>query len=94
MAERIGTTLVFTPSDPGVCEGCGKSAELRPYGKDGASVCIACADKDPTNKRARMIAALTKLLEGVTHLVGPEGQVVKMGQPFDDPETPRKNKMS
>jgi hypothetical protein len=94
MAERIGTTLVFTPSDLGVCEDCGKSAELRPYGRGGASVCITCADKDPSNKRERMLAALTKLLEGATHLVGPEGQVVVLGHPAEDPETLRESKKS
>lgn len=36
-------------SAPRKCEYCGKIAELRPYGKDGANICFECGMK-PENK--------------------------------------------
>lgn len=42
-------------TDPAKCEGCGKVAELRPYGPAGESICFACGmkDEDTTGKRFR-----------------------------------------
>jgi hypothetical protein len=34
---------------PGTCETCGKRAELRPYGPNGARVCFDCGMK-PDNR--------------------------------------------
>jgi hypothetical protein len=37
--------LIYT-EEPQQCDACGKIAELRPYGKDGACICFDCAMKD------------------------------------------------
>lgn len=37
-------------SDYEVCEGCKKLDELRPYGKDGARICFACAQATPASR--------------------------------------------
>lgn len=31
----------------GVCTGCGKTEELRPYGENFSWICPDCGDKDP-----------------------------------------------
>jgi len=42
----------IAPEPPGRCEMCGKRAELRPYGPNGANVCFDCGIKDePTAAR-------------------------------------------
>jgi len=37
---------VISAEKPQQCDDCGKIAELRPYGKNGAAVCFQCAMKD------------------------------------------------
>jgi len=39
--EDIALAIDFSQA-PNECEYCGKSAELRPYGKDGAWICFKC----------------------------------------------------
>jgi hypothetical protein len=34
------------------CEYCGKKAELRPYGKNGANICYSCGMKNEKETRA------------------------------------------
>lgn len=62
MSYREGKKFIIT-KDPNhkPCTGCGKVAELRPYGKDGAEICYDCGmiDKDATT------AEFKKLVEGV-----------------------------
>lgn len=41
-----------------VCEACGETAELRPYGKNGANVCFKCAMKDEQNAKELFIRSL------------------------------------
>jgi hypothetical protein len=36
----------------GNCEGCGKKADLRPYGRGGRWICFACGEKDPVTGNA------------------------------------------
>lgn len=38
--------LLISGNQNGVCELCGKSAELRPYGPNGESICFECGMKD------------------------------------------------
>ena len=43
---------IINVEKPQQCDYCGKIAELRPYGKDGATICFQCAMKDEeTTKR-------------------------------------------
>jgi hypothetical protein len=46
--------------EDGTCTACGREAELRPYGKDGAAVCFECAMKDEAETERQ----LGKLIEG------------------------------
>ena len=50
---------------PKVCELCGKSAELRPYGPKGEWVCFACGMKDKQAAEKQF----SKRLEGVDTLI-------------------------
>jgi hypothetical protein len=43
-------TVFIRASKPQGCDYCGKVAELRPYGKNGASICFDCGMK-PRNKK-------------------------------------------
>ena len=42
-------TIIIAQWPPQKCEDCGNFRELRPYGKNAASVCYECAMKDPAN---------------------------------------------
>lgn len=46
MTEGIGNNTVISKEKSQQCDYCGKIAELRPYGKNGASICFECAMKD------------------------------------------------
>ncbi len=58
MTFKIGNTLVIAAEGKAKCEECGKADELRPYGKNGANVCFACAMKDEKNAMAMFIKRL------------------------------------
>jgi len=47
-AEIInGIRIVTLEGEPdGICDICGKKAELRPYGKSGENICFECGMKD------------------------------------------------
>jgi hypothetical protein len=51
MTFKIDKTLVIAGERDGKCEACGAIDELRPYGKNGANVCFACAMKDEVNAK-------------------------------------------
>lgn len=53
MTFKYGKILVIAAEHDGRCEMCSKTAELRPYGPNGANVCFECAMKDEDNA-ARM----------------------------------------
>lgn len=86
MAEKIGTVIVVAPTESADCELCGQSAELRPYGPDGKSICVDCAEMDPEGTQTRMMAVLTKMCDGSTHVVGPQGQILRVGHLIEDLE--------
>jgi len=55
MSKRIGDVFVIGREKPQQCDYCGKIAELRPYGRNGAYICYACGvkDKEETEKNMR-----------------------------------------
>lgn len=62
MTHRLPNgTVVLCVEPPRRCIECGRMAECRPYGKDGAVVCFDCASKD----MAEMERQMSKML-GVT----------------------------
>ena len=75
MTEKVGSVLIVETTEPDECELCGCIAELRPYGPDGKSICVECADKDPEGTMRRMGEILEKLLVGTTHVVHPNGEI-------------------
>lgn len=50
MSKRIGNIAVIAPEPAGICELCGKTDELRPYGPRGERICLSCAMKDDKTK--------------------------------------------
>ena len=47
MSKMIGPGIFLAEEEPpGVCELCGKAAEVRPYGPKGEQVCSECMMKD------------------------------------------------
>ena len=52
MTRRVGNVIIIEPTPPDKCEGCGKIAELRPYGRNYANICFDCgtADKEEVDK--------------------------------------------
>lgn len=42
------------------CSECGKVAELRPYGKNGASICFSCGMKDKETTEKQFMKYLEK----------------------------------
>jgi hypothetical protein len=52
MSRKVGKVFVIEGERGGKCEECGKTDELRPYGKNGANVCFECAMKDEDNAKA------------------------------------------
>jgi hypothetical protein len=84
MSQKIGSTLVITTEEPGLCEDCGETAELRPYGPGRTNVCIDCAMKTPEILEALMTEKLSSDLRGCTSVVGPEGQLARIGHVLED----------
>lgn len=60
MTRKVGNTVYFEATPPAVCELCGKTDELRPYGPNGENVCFRCGMK---NKEAAKLA-FRKLMNG------------------------------
>jgi len=46
MSKKVGNVFIIEKEEPDKCEECGKIAELRPYGKNGARICYKCGMKD------------------------------------------------
>ncbi|WP_428025057.1 hypothetical protein [Arcobacter sp.] len=57
MTKRIDDIVIIEEEEPDFCEYCGKLAELRPYGKNGARICFNCGikNKEETNKNMERI---------------------------------------
>jgi len=54
MTRKVGDVLIIEREEPQQCDGCGKIAELRPYGKNGSKICCECGDKDPVETEKNM----------------------------------------
>lgn len=55
MTHRLPNgTVVLCVEAPRHCTDCGRMAECRPYGKDGAVVCFDCASKDMAEMERQM----------------------------------------
>ena len=65
MSKKQGKKFVISEQEPEECEYCGKIAELRPYGENGANICFKCAmeDEKETEKQFQ------KILDGVDEVV-------------------------
>jgi len=57
MTKRIDDIVIIEEEEPDFCEYCGKLAELRPYGKNGARICFNCGikNREETNKNMERI---------------------------------------
>lgn len=55
---KNGVFVIETEPDD-ICEYCGKKAETRPYGRNGARICFSCAmmpeNKDETEKNFDLV---------------------------------------
>lgn len=54
MTSKIGNIPVIECTDPGTCELCGKTEELRPYGPNGENICFDCGMLDKAGTERRM----------------------------------------
>lgn len=54
MSEVINGIVVIKPEPDGVCELCGKTDELRPYGKNNEMICFDCGMKDNETTERKM----------------------------------------
>lgn len=54
MSSNINGIPVIYPEPPQQCDDCGKIAELRPYGKNGACICFDCGMKDEKHTEKMM----------------------------------------
>ena len=46
MSEIVGDLFFVEPELPQQCDLCGEVEELRPYGPDGACICMQCGLRD------------------------------------------------
>ena len=56
MTKVVGKTVIIEHEPESTCDDCGETAECRPYGPNGTSVCFDCAMKDEAGMEARMFA--------------------------------------
>lgn len=72
MSRQEGNRFIVEIEPHAECEECGATAELRPYGKDGARVCFACASKDPeeTARQMKMILDRVDVVEVPADVMG------------------------
>ena len=65
MSKRVENKFYISVEKDGKCEYCGKIAELRPYGENGARICYECGMKN----RAKTEEMVEKELEGVEMVI-------------------------
>jgi hypothetical protein len=78
MTVKVGSVLLVEDTIPDTCQLCDKTAELRPYGPGGKDICLDCGRRDPVGTTERMDEILKRLLEGTTHVVGPNGKILRV----------------
>lgn len=54
MSKVVNGMIIIEPEPDDICEMCGKSDELRPYGKNGERICFECGQKDPETTELMM----------------------------------------
>lgn len=53
--SRVVNGIEIIQAEPdGVCQLCGKTDELRPYGPNGENICYDCGMKDPETTENKM----------------------------------------
>jgi hypothetical protein len=53
--DENGNRVIILETEPdGICEMCGSTDELRPYGPRGENVCFDCGMKDPEAAARRL----------------------------------------
>lgn len=65
MSKKQGKKFIISEQEPQECEYCGKISELRPYGKNGANICLKCAMEDEKEAEKQF----NKILDGVDEVV-------------------------
>jgi len=74
VSHRDGDVFVVASEPEAVCDLCGNTAELRPYGPNGENVCHPCGVKD----RATMERHVRERLGGAKVVVLSNGDVVEL----------------
>jgi hypothetical protein len=54
LSFRIGNVAIIADQPDGVCDLCGKTADVRPYGPLGENICWECGQKNPQARDAVM----------------------------------------
>lgn len=54
MSKRKGNIIIIEEETPDLCEYCGKLADLRPYGRNGARICFECGMKNEKETEKNM----------------------------------------
>ena len=65
MSKKTGNKFYIKKEEPEKCAYCGKVAELRPYGKNGANICFKCAMEDEEEAKKQF----GKILDSVETVV-------------------------
>lgn len=60
MTKKVGNIVHIEVEPAGVCEFCGETEELRPYGPNNERICFACAMKDEETTKKKF----QKLIDG------------------------------
>ena len=59
MSRKLRNGVFLIEGEPdGLCQLCGKVAEVRPYGPNGANVCFTCGMKDEAEAARRFGARI------------------------------------
>ena len=54
MTKRVGDVIIIESTAAAVCDLCGKTDELRPYGPNGEDICFDCGMKDEKTTTKQM----------------------------------------
>lgn len=84
MSKKINDVFYVSPQKEEECECCGKVAELRPYGKNGANICYECGMNDPETTQ--------EMLDQVA--IGVKKVVISTGNNFNEENSIEKEVLS
>jgi hypothetical protein len=71
MSKKLGNQFIIEKEKSDECEYCGKVAELRPYGRNGARICFECGMKD--ENKVTTDKQFDKVLNGIDVVVDNRG---------------------